>query len=180
MKKLSIFFITICITVFAFTSCNKVPTSYSTALPWTGLDPFSAIVNGNSLAPISAAVSYSPNDTTPTYIFSSISQVINLDTSIQKIFTIQLPVKVGALNEFKAADINSQSYVVYYREITTKGSTVLKNKLFSTRKALPGSRIKVLLNDATKLKGIFNGYLNNEDYLGEYIYIDNGYFNANK
>jgi hypothetical protein len=181
MKKISIFVITVVIASFVFVSCNKVPTTYSTALPWTGLDPFSAIVNGKSLAPTNAAVSYSQNDTTPTYIFSNITEVVNADTTIQKVFTIQLPVKVGALNEFKMADKNNQSYVIFYREITLKGSTtVLKNKLYSTIKAAPGGRVKVLVNDATKLKGIFNGYLNNEAYPDEYIYIDNGYFNANK
>jgi hypothetical protein len=179
MKKITYFFAVIVVTAFSFSSCNKVPSSYGTTLPWTGIDPFSIIVKGKSLAPTVAAVAISPNDTTPNYIFSNITQVVNADTSVLKQFTIQLPRIIGGINEFKKADLNNSEYVIYYREILKKGTTVLNNKLYSTRYALPGGRIKLLNND-TYLKGIFNGYLNNEAYRSEYILIENGYFNAKK
>ena len=161
----------------AIISCNKPITTYPTANPWGGIDPFSAIVNGVSVAPTFANINIT--DTTPVIVNSIITENFGGDSSRIRVFGILMPNGGGAVNKIMTADSMNKAYGVTYRETLKKGTKILSEKYFTTFNALPGCTIKLLQYD-TFAKGIFNGFLRNANNSNEYMVITNGYFKVPK
>jgi hypothetical protein len=166
------------VAIIALYSCNKPVTSYSTASPWSGISPMSAIINNKNFAGTFGYVYI--NDTTPVYVNATSVDLFGVDSSITKSFRIMLPRLGGALNTLKIADGVNKLYGITYSEVLKKGTTVIKDKNYYTFNAEKGCTLKLLEYDAILAKGIFSGYLRDVNGTNEYIYISNGFFNVNK
>ncbi len=125
MKKIIIFGLL----TFAAFSCNKPYTNYGTSLPYTGLDPFSAIVGGKSSK---ANIATFSSNTTLSIIAATETKVIAADTTLRRTYNIILPLNGGALNTLTYLDSTNKSYSMVYTETLLKGITEIKSKTFAS------------------------------------------------
>jgi hypothetical protein len=172
MKSFSIF-LSICFAAIVLYSCNKPVTSYPSATPWSGIDPFSAIVNGKPVAPVSAF--YQKTDT-GNFVSSSIVIPVNGDTTVTKTFGIRIPAGSPPLNQLIVIDSTNKGYIANYREVLMKGTVVLKDQNYTSYYSEKALSFKVFTL-TPKIKGEFNGYLRNANKSNEYVSIESGYFN---
>jgi hypothetical protein len=175
MKKNLIIF-SLALSLFAINSCNKAGVSYPNNLPWGGIDPVSAIIDGKSVA--FGSKQYVP------FVgydeFAVTATETNADSTILRALIIRVPNGGGPINTYFPADKDNTNYQVKLTEIVSKKGDIQRIRSYGTAKIKPGMSIRLSENTSTNIKGIFEGVIKADNGQFDYIEIKGGYFNVTK
>jgi hypothetical protein len=170
----------LCLIAGLNTACNKPFTNYGNSLPWNGLDPISATINTSNF--LASSANYTSNSGQPAYASGQYSIFNSVDsTTTIYIISITAPNGGGSENSFNEMNMNLKTFQVNYAiAVYDKNNVVISNKSYSSTVSDKSSYLTLSINSSTYYKGIFYGFLKNNNGTSEYIEVKNGYFNIKK
>jgi hypothetical protein len=180
MNKIIIFIVA----TFLIASCNVKPSQYTTAQPWSGVKPLSAVVSGHNYF---ANLGVFTANTAPanSILFTSSSDTTWADsTKNERTLTFTFPNGGGSTNTSFLIDTANKQFTANYT-ITKKSlhaaslNTIISTNSYTSLKSIEGLRMQNYMNTSTEITGLFYGYLTRSDGLKS-VYIDNGYFSVTK